>query len=99
MAKRSTEPTSRTWQLQNGITLTVSYGRPAPPLAAIESFLSDILEYFKKRRDELHEDLYREGPPEPGWAMYGRRIYGNCYLMHEGDREGNYLATDEWVKA
>lgn len=99
MAKSRTEPTSRTWRLQHGITLMVDYGRPAPPLGAIERFLSAILNYFKERRDKLHEDLYREGPPKPGGAIYGRKFYGNCYLVHEGDREGHYLPTDTWVKA
>jgi hypothetical protein len=98
MAKRRTEPTSRTWQLQHGITLTVVYG-PGLPLGAIESFLSVILDYFKERRDKLHEDLYREGPPKPGGAIYRRRFYGNCYLVHEGDPTGHYLQTDTWVKA
>jgi hypothetical protein len=99
MTKPSAEPTERTWQLQHGITLTVDFGRPAPPLGAIASFLSAILNYFKERRDTLHEDLYREGPPKPGGAIYGRKFYGNCYLVHEGDREGHYLPTETWVKA
>jgi hypothetical protein len=26
-------------------------------------------------------------------------FYGNCYLIHKGDQDGNYLPTDTWVKA
>jgi hypothetical protein len=54
--------------------------------------------YFKERRDELHEEIYREGPPPVGYASDGRKFRGNCYLVHKGDETGNYLATDKWVK-
>ena len=64
------------WNLQNGITLLVSYGNPAPPLAAIESFLSDVLGYFKQRRDEMHEEVFKDVPLQPGWASFEGRFYG-----------------------
>ena len=91
--------TSRTWHLSYDITLTVSYGRPAPPLSAIAEFLAGVMVYFKKRRDELHEVIYTEGPPPVGYAIYGGKFYGNCELVHKGDEIGNHLPTDLWVKA
>jgi hypothetical protein len=91
--------TSRTWHLKHEITLTIHYGRPAPPIASIEGFLGNVMVYFKKRRDELHEEIYADGPPPVGSAISGRKFYGNCHLAHMGDEVGNYLPTDHWVQA
>ena len=99
MVKTNKGTRERTWNLANDITLTISFGRPVLTVAAIESFLSGIVEYFKNRRDDLHEEIYKEGPPPVGYATHGRKFYGNCFLAHRGDEAGRYLPTDSWVRA
>lgn len=97
MATQKKDPKSRTWNLQNDITLTVTYGK-ALPIAAIANFLANMMEHFKRLRDEFHEEIYKGGECV-GYATLGRKFCGNCHLAHKGDETGNYLSTDNWVKA
>jgi hypothetical protein len=93
------EQKQRTWNLQNGITLTIHYAASKPPtIGAIEEFLSKAMADFKERRDKLHEQTYNGGPWE-SYAIDGRKIRGTGVLVHTGDDTGNHLSTDLWVKS
>ena len=99
MPKDPHEQLARTWNLHNGITLTIRYAPKKPPTAAaIEDFLAGAMADFKERRDKLHEPTYTGGAWE-AYAVDGRIIRGTGYLAHGGDEAGNYLSTDSWVKA
>jgi hypothetical protein len=99
MPKDPHEPILRTWNLHNGITLTIRYAAKKPPTAAaMEDFLAKAMMDFKERRDKLHEQTYTGGAWE-SYAIDGRTIRSTGILEHPEDEAGNDLSTDSWVKA
>jgi hypothetical protein len=65
----------------------------------VADFLAAAIEHFKRHRDELKTELYKDGPYRGEARRRGCPLL--CYLRvaHPGDKDGHYLTPAQWFKA
>jgi hypothetical protein len=67
-------------------------------ISQVADFLADAMKHFKRHRDEMKTELYKDGP-YAAMIERGPKALGRCQISNPGDPQGNLLTANQWTEA